>query len=71
MQASGSQHPTPETDLVRELIDGHLDTIELLLAGDPDLECRSHIEYLQALVRHAETSVAQGQNPLAFGLGLR
>ena len=58
-----------DADLVRELIDGHLDTIELLLAGDLNLERRGHVQYLQALVRHAET--AQAQSPLAFGLGLR
>jgi hypothetical protein len=71
MHTRRSEHPTPEADLVRELIDGHLDTIELLLAGDLNLERRGHVEYLQALVRHAETATAQALSPLAFGLGLR
>jgi hypothetical protein len=56
-------------DLVQELVDGHRDTIELLLAGELDLERRGHVEYLQALVRHAETAAAQAHHPLAVATG--
>jgi hypothetical protein len=54
---SPSQHLTVER-LIDELVEAHLDTIELLLDGDPDVDDRSHVDYLRALVREAKTRTA-------------
>jgi len=57
--AMGSSSHQLEFDrLIDELIEARLDTIELLLDGDPDVDDRSHVDYLRALVRDAKTLTA-------------
>ena len=67
MHAHMAERPIADNDLVEELIDAHLDTVELLLAGELDLERRGHVEYLQALARHAMVMIAQTQHGAALG----
>ncbi len=49
----------PTTDgllltLAYELLDAHLDTIELRLSDEGELRWRAHLDYLRALLRTAE-----------------
>ena len=73
MHAQTPERPIADADLVEELIDAHLDTIELLLAGELDLERRGHLEYLQALARRAMVMIAHAEHGAALGTrgGLR
>jgi hypothetical protein len=45
--------------LVEELLNAHLDTIEMALAEEPSVDWLSHIDYLQALHREGEALMAR------------
>jgi hypothetical protein len=49
-------------DCVQELIDAHVDTIELVLGGEDGARWGTHVAYLQRLVRVA-TGVAARELP--------
>jgi hypothetical protein len=55
--------PAPELgcrQLFDELVEAHLDTIEVLLGGPEEAAWRPHVQYLQALVRQARRMTAAG-----------
>ena len=45
-------------ELLQELVDAHVDTVEIALAARPEEDWRSHVEYLQRLIRCARESFA-------------
>jgi hypothetical protein len=45
--------------LVEELLNAHLDTIEMALAEEPNVDWLSHVDYLQALHRESEALLAR------------
>jgi hypothetical protein len=49
--------------LLDELIEAHLDTVELLQAAQPGEELRCHLDYVQALVRRATAWSARASPP--------
>jgi hypothetical protein len=49
--------------LVDELVEAHLDTIELVLDRPDDLAWSPHVRYLQALVRQAKQMTAAAGDP--------
>lgn len=51
--------------LLEELLDAHLDTLELLADDEPSVRRLSHVEYLRALYRHGQTLLAQDEHPSA------
>ena len=51
--------PTPLLELVQELVDTQLDTLEMALELEPDEEWASHCEYLRRLVREANGVLAR------------
>jgi hypothetical protein len=55
--AAGSLPPAARL-LVAELVEAHVDTIELLLDRKPDVDDAPHVDYLQALVRRAKAMTA-------------
>lgn len=44
--------------LVDELVDAHMDTIQMTLASEPDPDWHQHALYLQRLVREAHKVLA-------------
>lgn len=46
-------------DLVDELLEAHLDTVELALEPRSDFEWSSHVEYLRALHRCGQELLAR------------
>lgn len=46
-------------ELLSELVDAHVDTIELLVGRDDVTSDAVHVEYLQALVRYSKRLMAQ------------
>jgi hypothetical protein len=51
-------------ELVSELIDAHVDTVELLLADDPDEVVRwAHLDYLRSLQRLGYRTLARHDHP--------
>jgi hypothetical protein len=40
--------------LLSELVDAHVDTIELFVGGDDVTTCTAHVQYLQGLVRYSK-----------------
>jgi hypothetical protein len=54
--------PSPQHDLrqlVDELLEAHMDTIELVVATRADEDWTSHVHYLQGLIRLAHTELAE------------
>jgi hypothetical protein len=50
-------------ELVDELIQSHLDTIEMALGDPSDRDWLSHVAYLQDLVRYATSALAWSSGP--------
>jgi hypothetical protein len=44
--------------LLSELVDAHVDTIELFVGGDDVTTRTAHVQYLQGLVRYAKRLMA-------------
>jgi hypothetical protein len=58
--------------LVEELLDAHLDTIEIMLQPDAATECAlSHVGYLRALYRQGQAMTAALPDGLGATNGLR
>jgi hypothetical protein len=51
-------HEPVDDALLEELVQAHLDTIELLLEREPSVDDHSHLDYLRALVRAAKARTA-------------
>jgi hypothetical protein len=47
-----------QDELLDELVQAHLDTIEMLLPLEDDPSCARHVAYLQGLIRHAKRVTA-------------
>jgi hypothetical protein len=47
------------TRLVHELVDAHVDTVELALGFEDDIAWNMHLEYLRALQRQSQTLLAR------------
>lgn len=47
------------TRLVYELLDAHMDTVELALGYEDDIAWNMHLEYLRALQRQSQTLLAR------------
>jgi hypothetical protein len=59
ISSSVRDHDAGFEELVSELVDAHLDTIELLVDRDDAATDDAHLEYLQALVRYSKRLMAQ------------
>ena len=59
ISSSTRDHDARFEELVSELVDAHVDTIELLVGRDGAATDAAHIEYLQALVRYSKRLMAQ------------
>ncbi len=57
--SSAGSHVAGFEELVSELVDAHVDTIELLVGRDDATTDAVHLEYLQALVRYSNGLMAQ------------
>jgi hypothetical protein len=59
-QAAAATREVDLLDMLSELVDGHADTVELLI-GDPprDVELLAHCEYLRALQRLGHATLAR------------
>jgi hypothetical protein len=59
-QAAAATRDVDLLDVLSELVDGHADTVELLI-GDPprDVELLAHCEYLRALQRLGHATLAR------------
>jgi hypothetical protein len=56
----------PDSALLPELVEAHLDTIEVMLeAPEVDRDDRGHVQYLQALVHEAKAQMARPLPPSA------
>jgi hypothetical protein len=55
------------TTLVDELLDAHVDTVELALGFEDDLAWNVHLEYLRALQRQGQMLLARIGSAQAFG----
>lgn len=47
------------TRLVQELLDAHVDTVELALGYEDDVAWNMHLDYLRALQRRSQTLLAR------------
>jgi hypothetical protein len=54
------------TTLVHELLDAHVDTVELALGLEDDLAWNMHLEYLRALQRQSQMLLARIGSGQAF-----
>jgi hypothetical protein len=59
ISSSVRDHDAGFEELLSELVDAHVDTIELLVGGDDATTDPVHLEYLQALVRYSKRLMAQ------------
>jgi hypothetical protein len=59
ISSSARDHDAGFEELLSELVDAHVDTIELLLGRDDATTDAVHLEYLQALVRYSKWLMAQ------------
>jgi hypothetical protein len=59
ISSSVQDHDASFGELVSELVDAHVDTIELLGGCDGATTDAAHLEYLQALVRYSKRLMAQ------------
>jgi hypothetical protein len=59
ISSSVRDHEAGFGELVSELVDAHVDTIELLVGRDDATIDAAHLEYLQALVRYSKWLMAQ------------
>jgi hypothetical protein len=59
ISSSARDHDARFEELVSELVDAHVDTIELLVGCDGPTTDAAHLEYLQALVRYSKRLMAQ------------
>ena len=59
ISSSVRDHDAALEELLSELVDAHVDTIELLVGGDDATTDAVHLEYLQALVRYSKRLMAQ------------
>jgi hypothetical protein len=66
ISSSVRDHDAGFEELMSELVDAHVDTIELLVGGDDATTDAAHLEYLQALVRYSKRLMAQA-SPQAPG----
>jgi hypothetical protein len=54
------------TTLAYELLDAHVDTMELALGSEDDIAWKVHLEYLRALQRQSQMVLAQIGSGEAF-----
>jgi hypothetical protein len=59
ISSSLPDHDEGFEELLRELVDAHVDTIELFVGRDDATTDAAHVEYLQALVRYSKRLMAQ------------
>jgi hypothetical protein len=59
ISSSVRDHDAGFEELLSELVDAHVDTIELLVSRDDAPTDTCHVEYLQALVRYSKRLMAQ------------
>ena len=59
ISSSVRDHDAGFEELVSELVDAHVDTIELLGGCDDATTDAVHLDYLQALVRYSKRLMAQ------------
>ena len=58
ISSSVRDHDARFEELVCELVDAHLDTIELLVGREHSTTDAAHLEYLRALVRYSKRLMA-------------
>ena len=71
ISSSVRDHEASFEEFVSELVDEHVDTIELLGGCDDATTNAAHLEYLQALVRYSKRLMAQVSSQGAGRLGDR
>ena len=59
ISSSVRDHDAGFEELLSELVDAHVDTIEWLVSRDDATTDAAHVEYLQALVRYSKRLMAQ------------
>ena len=59
ISSSVQDHDAGFEELLSELVDAHVDTIELVVGRDDATTDAVHLEYLQALVRYSKRLMAQ------------
>ncbi len=65
-QGQATADITRLTTLVHELLDAHVDTVELALGLEDDLAWSMHLEYLRALQRQSQMLLARIGSDEAF-----
>ena len=59
ISSSLPDHDEGFEELLTELVDAHVDTIEVFVRRDDATTDAAHVEYLQALVRYSKRLMAQ------------
>jgi hypothetical protein len=59
ISSSVRDHDAGLEELLSELVDAHVDTIELFVGRDDATTDAAHVAYLQALVRYSKRFMAQ------------
>jgi hypothetical protein len=62
ISSSVQDHNASFEELVTELVDAHVDTIQLLGGCDDATTDAAHLDYLQALVRYSKRLMAQASS---------